>query len=132
MMKLKVIGDSYALFSGGGESGEGGILSLRVVGDESIVALAVNGRAFPVHGAVSSVPVTAFQTGSNRISLHRADGRVIPAESIRLTGGLFYPEGAGVGDVIAACDKRFAALDASLRALAARVQALEEDTGILP
>ena len=94
-MKIKVIGDSYALFSGGGDSCEGGNLSIRVSGGGPITALSVNGRAFSVRGEVATVPVTAFTTGSNRISLRRADGRVIPAEGLRLTGGLFYPEGAG-------------------------------------
>lgn len=132
MMKIKIIGDSYALLSGGYDPGESGALTFRLPEAGEITALTVNGRAYPATGAVCRVPVTAFQTGSNRLSLRRADGRVIPAEGVRLTGGLFSPEGASVPDLIAACDKRFAALDRAIASLTSRVKNLEEDSGILP
>lgn len=131
-MKIKIIGDSYALVSGKSEPGENGRLSLCVAGEENVASLSVNGRGFPVSGRVARVPVTAFATGSNRISLRRSDGRTVPCAGIRLTGGLFSPERAEIGDVIAACDKRFSALDAAVKELTARVKSLEEEFGILP
>ena len=132
MMKLEIIGDSYALISGNGEPGEDGTLTLHLNREDRIASLSVNGRSYPVSGKVFRVPVTAFATGPNRLALRFADGRVVPSEGIRLTGGIFFPQGAGIADVIAACDKRFAALDAALIKLAARVRSLEEDSGILP
>ena len=131
-MKIKIIGDSYALISGKSDPGENGFLSLNISGETTVGTLSVNGRAFPVSDGVCRVPVTAFQTGSNRISLRCPDGKTVPSEGIRLTSGLFSAAGAAIGDVIAACDKRFAALDASVKGLAARVKSLEEDFGILP
>ena len=132
MMKIKPVGDSYALLSGGNDPGENGYLSLRVVGEGKVCALSVNGRAFHMTGDVVRVPVTAFKTGSNRLSVRLTDGGTIPAEGVRLTGGLFSPEGASVPDVIAACDKRFSALSRRIADLTERVKTLEEDTGILP
>ena len=131
MMKIKVIGDSYALISGS-DPGENGFLSLRVNGEESVATILVNGRAFPVSDGVCRVPVTAFLTGCNRLALRLPDGRSVPSEGIRLTGGIFSAAGAEIGDVIAACDKRFAAIEGRQKELAARVKALEEDFGILP
>ncbi|MBO4283258.1 MAG: hypothetical protein J5958_01420 [Clostridia bacterium] len=130
-MKIKIIGDSYALISGN-DPGENGFLPLRLLGEEPVSTLTVNGRAFPVSDGVCRVPVTAFLTGSNRIALRLSDGRAVSSEGIRLTGGVFSAAGAELGDVIAACDKRFAAVDARQRELAARVKALKEDFGILP
>ena len=132
MLKIKIIGDSYALISGNGDPGENGFLSFRMNREGVVATLSVNGRAFPVSDGVCRVPVTAFLTGSNRIVLRRSDGRVVPSEGVRLTGGLFSPAGAKTEEVIAACDKRFAALDAKIEGLAARVKSLEEDFGILP
>lgn len=131
-MKIKTIGDSYALLVGRPDPGEGGFLTLRAEGEGAFASLSVNGRTFSPSGAVFRIPVTAFATGSNRLSLTRSDRTAIPCEGIRLTGGLFSPEGATVADVIAACDARFARLAASLDKLAARVKALEDDFGILP
>ncbi|MBP5611102.1 MAG: hypothetical protein J6X72_07205 [Clostridia bacterium] len=131
MMKIKTVGDSYALISGAADPGENGRIPLRVAG-EGIAALSVNGRGFPLIDGVARVPVTAFATGSNRISLRKADGRTVPCAGIRLTGGLFSPERAEIGDVVAACDKRFSALDAAVKELTARVRSLEEEFGILP
>lgn len=132
MLKIKIIGDSYALISGNGDPGENGFLPLRLNGERTVGTLFLNGRAFPVSDGVCRVPVTAFQTGSNRVALRLSDGKTVPSEGIRLTGGLFSPAGAAIGDVIAACDKRFAALDAKIKELAARVGSLEEESGILP
>ena len=131
-MKIRIIGDSYALVSGNGDPAESGFLSLRLCGEGTVGSLSVNGRAFPVSESVCRVPVTAFVTGAIRISLRRVDGWTIPSEGIRLTGGIFSPAGAEIGDVVAACDKRLSALAASLAALSARVKALEEESGILP
>lgn len=132
MMKIKTVGDSYALLVGRPDPGEGGFVSLRFGSECAFASVSVNGRRFAPSGAVFRIPVTAFRTGSNRLSLVRADGTEIPCEGIRLTGGLFSPEGATVADVIAACDARFALLTASLEKLTARVKALEDDSGILP
>ena len=132
MMKIKTVGDSYALLVGRPDPGENGFLSLRVAGERTAKILYLNGRGFPCADGVFRLPVTAFCTGSNRLSLALADGGAIPCEGIRLTGGLFSPEGATVADVIAACDARFARLAASLEQLAVRVKALEDDSGILP
>lgn len=132
MLKIKFIGDSYALLFGGCDPGDGGMLTFRLPAGESVATLVVNGSAYPAAGVICRVPVTAFKTGSNRLSVRLTDGRTVPAEGIRLTGGLFSPEGAGVPDVIAACDKRFAALEKRIADLTERVKTLEEDTGILP
>ena len=132
MLKVKFIGDSYALLSGGCDPGEAGMLTFRLPEGESVASLLVNGSSYPAAGAVCRVPVTAFKTGSNRLSVRLTDGGTVPAEGVRLTGGLFSPEGAGVPDVIAACDKRFAAFASAFADLTARVKTLEEDTGILP
>ena len=132
MMKIKPVGDSYALLSGGNDPGENGYLSLRVVGEGKVGALSVNGRAFHMTGDVVRVPVTAFSVGENRVALRLPDGRTVPSEGIRLTGGLFSPAGAKTEEIVAACDKRFASIAASLAGLAARVKALEEESGILP
>lgn len=131
-MKIKLVGESYALLSGRSDPGENGYLSLRVSGEEKVGALSVNGRAFPATGEVFRVPVTAFAVGENRIALRLTDGRAVPSEGIRLTGGLFSPAGAKTEEIVAACDKRFASLSASLAGLAARVKALEDESGILP
>ena len=131
-MKIKMIGDSYALLVGGADPGEGGFVSLRVPGDARVSRIAVNGRSFPVAGEVCRLPVTAFATGPNRIALGCQNGKTIPCEGIRLTGGLFSPEGASLSDVIAAFDRRFSLLFASLEKLSARVETLENDSGILP
>ncbi len=132
MMKIKFVGDSYALLSGGCDPGEAGHLTFRLPAGETVASLAVNGSAYPASGVVCRVPVTAFRTGSNRLSVRLTDGRTVPAEGVRLTGGLFSPEGASVPDVIAACDRRFAALESRIAALTERIGTLEEDTGILP
>ena len=132
MLKVKFIGDSYALLSGGCDPGESGMLAFRLPAGESVASLLVNGSAYSASGAVCRVPVTAFKTGSNRLSVRLTDGGTIPAEGVRLTGGLFSPEGASVPDVIAACDKRFSALSRRIADLTERVKTLEEDTGILP
>ena len=131
-MKIKPVGDSYALLSGGNDPGENGYLSLRVVGEGKVGALSVNGRAFHMTGDVVRVPVTAFSVGENRVALRLPDGRTVPSEGIRLTGGLFSPAGVKTEEIVAACDKRFASIAASLAGLAARVKALEEESGILP
>ena len=132
MMKIKAVGDSYALLVGHPDPGEDGFLSLRVADGRTVRTLLLNGRGFSASGDRFRLPVTAFRTGSNRLALALENGTVIPCEGIRLTGGLFSPEGATVPDVIAACDARFARLAASLEQLAARVKALEDDSGILP
>jgi len=132
MLKYKIVGDSFALLVGGGEPGDNGFLRLGFSADARIESVIVNGLAFPGSGPTLRVPITAFAIGVNRIALRRTDGTTVPAEGIRLTGGLFVPDGAKIEDVVAVCDKRFAALDASLKELAARVGALEDESGILP
>ena len=129
-MKSKPVGDSYALLSGGADTGENGTVSITL--PVGIAAVSVNGRAFPAAGSVCRLPVTAFKTGVNRLTLRRADGKSIPSEGIRLTGGLFSPAGAELSDLIAAFDSRFAELAGSIASLSARVKNLEDDTGILP
>ena len=129
-MKSKPVGDSYALLSGGADTGENGTVSITL--PVGIAAVSVNGRAFPASGSVCRLPVTAFKTGVNRLTLRRADGKSIPSEGIRLTGGLFSPAGAELSDLIAAFDSRFAELAGSIASLSARVKNLEDDTGILP
>ena len=81
MMKIKPVGDSYALLSGGNDPGENGYLSLRVVGEGKVGALSVNGRAFHMTGDVVRVPVTAFSVGENRVALRLPDGRTVPSEA---------------------------------------------------
>ena len=132
MLKVKIVGDSFALLSGGSETGEGGAIALSLPAGDAVAAVSVNGRAFPASGSVCRLPVTAFKTGVNRIALRRKDGRTLPAEGIRLTGGLFSPVGAELADVITAFDKRFAELATAQAELSARVTDLENDTGILP
>ena len=130
MLKVKMVGDSYALLTGGADTGENGTVGLSL--PAGIAAVRVNGRSFPAANAVAFVPVTAFKIGVNRLTLRRADGKNIPSEGVRLTGGLFSPAGAELPDLIAAFDRRFAELSESLADLAARVKNLEDDTGILP
>ena len=130
MLKTKLVGDSYALLTGGADTGENGTVELSL--PSGITAVAVNGRAFPAAGSVCRMPVTAFKTGVNRLTLRRTDGKPIPSEAIRLTGGLFSPAGADLPDLIAAFDARFAELAGVIASLSARVKNLEDDTGILP
>ena len=132
MLKIKIIGDSYALISGKSDPGENGFLPLRLNGERTVGTLFLNGRAFPVSDGVCRVPVTAFQTGSNRVALRLSDGKTVPSEGIRLTGGLFSPAGAELSDVIAAFDSRFAEFARAQAELSARVTDLENDFGILP
>ena len=130
MVKIKLVGARYGLLEGSADPGERGYVRFRA--EEAVASLSVNGRAFGFSDEACRVPVTAFRIGSNRLSLRLRDGRTVPCEGIRLTGGLYSPEGATVADVIAACDRRFAILTASLSALSSRVKALEDDSGILP
>ena len=132
MLKVKIVGDSFALLSGGSETGEGGAIALSLPAGDTVASVSVNGRAFPVSGGVARLSVTAFRTGVNRIALRREDGRTLPAEGIRLTGGLFSPAGAELSDVIAAFDSRFAEFARAQAELSARVTDLENDFGILP
>ena len=132
MLKVKIVGDSYALLSGGADAAEGGTVALRLPSVGTVASVLVNGRAFSASNAVCRLPVTAFQTGVNRLALRREDGSTLPAEGIRLTGGLFSPAGAELSDLIAAFDRRFAELARATADLAARVKTLEDDSGILP
>ena len=132
MLKYKIVGESFALLAGKGEAGENGFLTLGFPADVPIVSAKVNGCSYPTIGTTLRVPVTAFAVGVNRIALRLADGKTVPAEGIRLTGGLFVPEGAKIEDVVSALDKRLAAFGTALEKLSARLGALEEESGILP
>ena len=82
MLKVKIVGDSFALLSGGSETGEGGAIALSLPAGDAVASVTVNGRAFPAAGPILRLPVTAFKTGVNRIALRRKDGRTLPAEGM--------------------------------------------------
>ena len=96
MLKIKLVGDSYALLTGGADTGENGTVELSL--PSGIAAVAVNGRAFPAAGSVCRLPVTAFKTGVNRLSLRRADGKTILQIAGKLAGKTF----SGSGGVLSA------------------------------
>ena len=129
-MKYKLIGSSYAILSGEPDPGEGGILTLGFQGGEGIAAICLGGRSFPVTGKVCPIPETAFVTGPNRVSLSRSDGSTIPAEGIRLTGGLFCPEGAGTEDLIRAFDRRIDGLEKRIASLSSQFNRLSLESGL--
>ena len=129
-MKYKLIGKSYAILSGDPTPGEGGILTLSVKDGEGIAAIRINGKSFPLNEKVCAVPETAFVTGPNRVSLSRSDGAAIPAEGIRLTGGLFCPEGTGTEDLIRAFDRRIEGLEKTVASLSSRLASLSDDSGL--
>ena len=96
--------------------------------DEVLQALDENGNKIQE----TSESYIQLYKAAYTFDISQTDGKPIPSEAIRLTGGLFSPAGADLPDLIAAFDARFAELAGVIASLSARVKNLEDDTGILP